>query len=268
MPTRIADSVPLPLVRLAAEFNLILIGVLLCGALLASADPAHSQNRAPANTVVSDRPGLGDGAWVLAPGVWQAEIGLTLQEGGTDRIGIGSALVRWGLSPLEIRFYLPSPLISVEPDGTEVGDLGLGAKVRLSAGERWRWSLVGGATLPTGSDGGTTDEATGFATLVGETSLTEVWGFTLNAGANAPFDSSDRAVLSFIPTLSASLTDAVSAYAGYAGFFQDGGDQHWLEGGIAGTVGMDVQWDLNSAYDGRNDTWFMGIGLAVRWRPD
>lgn len=234
--------------------------------VLATPWATRAQSRDPAPGIFSDRPGIGDGAWVVAPGVWQAEVGLTLQDVGPDRIGAGSALVRFGLPPLEIRFYLPSPLFSVEPDGTEVGDLGLGVKVPVVLGESWRWSVVGGATLPTGTDGGTADQATGFATVVGETSLTEAVGFALNAGVSSPFETGELATLSLIPTLSTGLTGTVSGYAGYAGFFQDSGDQHWLEAGIAGTAGPDLQWDLNSAYDVENETWFLGVGLAKRWR--
>lgn len=242
--------------------------LLIAVTLLATVpDLVQAQERAPADGIRSDRPGIGDGAWVLAPDVIQTELGLTINDVGLDRIGVGSALVRWGLDFFELRFYLPSPLFSVEPDGTEFGDLGVGAKIPLSFGDAWTWSVVGGATFPTGSDGGTADATTGFGTLVGETSLTETVAFALNAGLSRAFEDGAGTTLSIIATPSFPLNETIGAYAGYAGFYTSGGggDQHWLEAGIAGLLDSDTQWDLNSAYDLENETWFLGLGIARRW---
>jgi hypothetical protein len=227
--------------------------------------------REPSQGIASDRPGIGDGGWVLAPGVWQAELGATLNDFGSSRAGEGSALIRAGLTNIELRLYLPSPLLfdgaSNTSDDLQWGDLGLGAKLPLGSSTNWDWSLIAAATVPTGSSRQTADAVTGLGTLVGETSLSDTLAFTINAGAEASTASSDDTVLSFIPTLTLSLSDSLSAYGGYAGFYSQGEDQHWVEAGIVTARGRDFQWDINSAYDTQSGDWFFGIGLSKRWRP-
>ncbi len=227
-----------------------------------------AQDRNPAGILVPDRPGLGDGMWVVAPGVVQAEAGATLESAGGDRSGVGSALVRLGFAPLELRVQLPSLLLSTGPDDVEVGDLGLGVKVPLSWGGSWRWSVVGGATFATGTNGGTAGGTTGFGTLVGETSLTELLGFALNVGYTAPFDEGGDGTASLIATPLFPLSGRLAGYLGYAGFFELGpaSDGHFVEWGVTGTVGADTQWDLNAAREIDGDRWFFGVGLSRRRR--
>jgi hypothetical protein len=142
----------------------------------------------------------------------------------------------------------------------------VGFKLPLTTSENWRWSMVGGAFFPTGTDAVRADEPSGFATLVGETLLTDTLALTINTVASAPLGSADDASLSLISTLSRPLTGTLSAYAGYAGFYADSGDEHWLETGVAIGENADLQWDLNSAYDFENDVWFVGVGISLRWR--
>ncbi len=222
----------------------------------------ESSQRSPSPTIVSDRPGLGNGARVVGPGVWQLETGATLTDSGPDRFASGSALLRVGLSNLELRLTLPSPQVSDSGDA-EVADLGLGFKLPLG-NDAWRWGLVGDVTLPTGSDAATADEVTGSLTLVGETALGDSTGLTVNLGA-AVGEDSDRTLI-LIPTLSYPIASNVSGYAGYGGYFNDARDEHWVETGLAFSAGADLQWDINSAYDVENDQWFLGVGLSWRWR--
>jgi len=232
--------------------------------------PLNSKAREPSPGIASDRPGIGDGSWVLARGVWQAELGATLNDVGPTQAGEGSALIRAGLDDLELRLYLPSPQLF---DGEGVandlqwGDLGLGAKLPLGSNTHWDWSLITAATLPTGSASVSADALTGWGTLVGETRLGDTLGFTVNLGAEASTESSDDAVLSFIPTLTWVLGHSVSMYAGYAGFYSSGNNQHWIETGAVAASGRDFQFDINTAYDTQSGDWFVGIGLSRRWRP-
>ena len=252
----------------AATTAATLVAVALVVTLLLASRTSSAEVRPlqPAPGIASDRPGFGDGAWVVAPGVIQAEVGATLRDSGPTRLVDASGLLRFGIDSLELRAYLPSPTLTLDPERGEIGDLGLGAKIALSATDTWRWSLVSAVFLPTGSDGVSADEASAFANIVGERALGERWSFALNAGAAAPFGKADEAKLTLIPTLTARISPAVSAYGGYAGFYADAGDEHWVEGGIAVSVGADLQWDINSAYDTANDAWFFGIGFSRRWR--
>lgn len=225
----------------------------------------------PAPSIASDRPGLADGAWVLAPGVWQIEIGGRLREFDATRGRETSALLRHGVGELELRVYLPSP-VSTRVDNNswsdaQWSDLGLGVKLPLGSAADWDWSVVAAATMPTGSSGVTADAVTGFATLVGETRLSDELAFSLNAGASASAESSEGSSLSLIPTLTLSLSDRMSIYGGYAGFYGPGDDQHWLEAGVVTVAGRHFQWDINSAYDTQSGDWFFGLGFSRRWLP-
>ncbi|MEO1078858.1 MAG: transporter [Pseudomonadota bacterium] len=246
------------LLAAAGSQSLPLLSV-IPGASVLAQEPAL---RSASPTIVSDRPGLGNGAWVVGPGIWQLETGATLADSGPNRAVNGSALLRVGLSNSELRMTLPSPQVSTDSGDTDVADLGVGFKVPLGDGS-WRWGLLGDATLPTGSDAGTADEVTGTLTLVGETALGDRAGFTVNLGASAGEHSDATAIL--VPTLSFRLTNAVSSYAGVAAYFADEQDEYWVETGFAVSMGTDFQWDINSAYDVENDQWFLGIGLAWRW---
>lgn len=228
----------------------------------------HARDPAPA--LASDRPGLGDGAWVMAPGALQLEVGGRLREFGGTRGGEGTALLRRGLAGAELRLYLPSPLTSQgddDPSGLQWSDLGVGVKLPVGSANGWDWSVVAAGTLPTGSASLTADAVTGFATLVGETRLTDSVAFAVNAGAAASAATSDANTLSLIPTFTWSVSDAVALYGGYAGFYRPGSDEHWVEAGFATAVNRNLQWDLNSAYDTESGDWFFGIGFSRRWLP-
>ncbi len=136
--------------------------------------------------------------------------------------------------------------IGTDGDGSVVGlppDRGeANSTVYVSAGSDWSGSL----------------------TLVGETALGDSTGLTVNLGA-AVGEDSDRTLI-VIPTLSYPIASNVSGYAGYGGYFNEEGDEHWIETGLAFSAGADLQWDVNSAYDVENDQWFLGVGLSWRWR--
>ncbi len=237
----------------------------LAGALLISAQVAAQETvRGEAERLIADRPGLGDGAWTIAPDVWLLELGATASDTGPDRIGETSALLRIGVADFELRLSLPAPVFSVAGEDTQFTDAGLGIKLPLGDAANWQWALIAGLGYPTGTDAVTDEELNGYATLVGETALSGNLGFTLNLGAATPVAGGDTE-LSLLPTLSLAVNDDVAIYAGYAGYFADQ-DQHWGETGLTVAVGRDLQWDINCAYDFENDAWFAGVGLAWRWR--
>ena len=89
----------------------------LAATLPAMIDPAvaaaqeGSRGRDPAATILSDRPGLGDGAHVLGDGVWQLEAGVSYDGGGPATLfSVGQGLVRVGLAGVELRLY-PNSLV-------------------------------------------------------------------------------------------------------------------------------------------------------------
>lgn len=98
-------------------------GLLPVGLVLAGCFCSPGYARDPAPALASDRPGLGDGASVMAPGALQLEVGGRLREFGGTRGGEGTALVRRGLAAAELRLYLPSPLAiqGGDPNWIEAG---------------------------------------------------------------------------------------------------------------------------------------------------
>lgn len=233
--------------------------------LLGTGAAAHGNGeRAEAERLIADRPGLGDGAWVIAPDVWLLELGSSLVDTGPQRIGEASALLRIGLADYELRLALPSPVFSIDGEDTQYTDFGLGIKLPLTETEHWTWALIAGISFPTGTDAVTNEELNGYATLAGETSLSRALDFTVNVGAATPVGGGDSE-FSFLPTFSLSVNEDVAVYGGYAGYYGEN-DQHWAEAGITVAVGEDLQWDINAAYDVEHDVWFAGVGLAWRWR--
>jgi hypothetical protein len=164
---------------------------------------------------------------------------------GPDAVALGQIFVRYGIAGFE--------------------DVGVGAKVRIAQGVGGRAdvSVQGLLTAPTGSDGVSSEEW--IPTLV---ALTDVGlGGSAAMGVNLGFrkgsgDVADQGFASVTPSVS--VAEGLSAYAGWAGSFADGGNVHWLEGGMAFLAGPDLQFDLNAATSPDTDQWFVGVGMAVR----
>jgi len=246
----------------------LLVGALLLGMLGLPAS-ASSQAREPAATLSPERPGLGDVSHVLAPGVWQLEVGGTIQADVGDDYLVGSSLLRFGFSALELRIFLPDVAALHESNFLGLGDLGLGVKLPMKLGaESWRWAATGSVRFPTGSEALSANATTGFVSVVGETAVTETLGFIMNIGVGAPFDDPGGGTLTLIatPILAVPGHDGLAVYLGYAGFVREGDDDHVIEWGLAKLDGPDRQWDVNAGYDPGGHDWFLGAGLALRRR--
>ena len=231
-----------------------------------------ASGRDPAPAIASDRPGLGDGANVLAQGVWQLEAGMSYDGGGPARLfSLGQGLVRVGLAGVELRLY-PNSLVFRRgdvPHDQGLQDVSAGVKLALSSEDApVKTALVAGATLPTGGDAFTADEVTAWSTFVLERALSERVGLAVNAGYGAPLNAFGDGTLAVIvtPGFAVPAVEGLSAYAGYAGFFSDGADSHVLEAGLAYLADSDTQLDVNGGWDPDAGTWFLGMGLARRWR--
>lgn len=159
--------------------------LLLCGAVVSVATPSGAQE--VAETILPDRPGLGDGAHVVGPGVVQLEVGIEASLGrGADASTFGQSLVRYGVGGIEIR-VLPGS-IAIRDEELGAPDPAVGLKVSLLGGDGPRISTVLATTLPVGSEAFSSRKASGAATLVGEFALTDALGLALNAGYSFPLD--------------------------------------------------------------------------------
>ena len=241
------------------------LALLLSGALLSSATPARAQE--VAETIVPDRPGVGDGAHVVGAGVVQVEVGVEAAIGsGGDVFTFGQSLVRYGVSGIEIRIFPGSVLIADDERGAP--DPGVGLKVPLSTGDGPLFSAVLSTTLPVGSAAFSAGEASGAATLVAEFTLSDALGLALNAGYDFPFAHVDDGAVSFVvtPGLSVASVDGLGLYAGYAGSYGPGDDEHFAEAGVVYVPDADKQWDLNWGIETGSRRWFLGVGFSYRWR--
>jgi hypothetical protein len=241
------------------------LGALLIAGLFAT----NAAAQGPAETIVPDRPGLGDGAHVVGAGVVQLEAGTSLaRAGAASTVTVGESLVRIGLGgSLELRL-LPGSVVFA-PGESGALDPAVGLKVPLRRGDEGpRFSAVLGATLPVGSDAFTSDESTGSATLVGEFGVTNVVGVAVNVGYSFPLDDVGEGVYALIvtPGLSIASVDGLGIYGGYAGFYGDAGDVHMIEAGVAYAATSNAQLDLNWGRETDSGSWFLGFGVAVRRR--
>jgi hypothetical protein len=253
--------------RLAASCAIVLMA--MTSALLGVA-PLAAQEGPPVSPISSDRPGLGDGAHVLDNGVWQAELGGNYMGGGDSRFAVGQALVRGGFEAFELRVYGNSLIFDQTSGSSDFGfeDVGVGAKVPVSASGGWSWSALGLLTLPTGSDDYSAREVTGGAAIIGETSLSNSIGLALNAGYFFPFNAVGDGSFTVILTPAFAVPGApeFTAYAGVASYFGHGADANFVEAGVAYAKDADTQLDLNWGIDTDTRAWFLGVGWAKRWR--
>lgn len=246
--------------------SLMMLGV----AVALSLPPAVQAQAQPAPTLLPDRPGLGDAAHVVAPGVWQLEAGAQLAlDRGVNGFTVGLGLIRYGLRSMELR-VLPSVLmVNRAATGDEIGasDLAVGLKFPVRVESSAKLAAVVTATLPTGSDAFSARDPGFGGTLVMERPLSAAGVLSLNAGYSFTAADPDRGTLTIIvtPGFPISSVEGLAWYGGYAGFFGGDSDAQIVEAGLAYTTSPDVQLDLNSGWDLGARTWFVGVGISKRW---
>jgi hypothetical protein len=208
----------------------------------------------------------------VAPGTFQAGLGYAVNGNGITSHELGQLLLRYGvLDGLELRGGVGSYVLNESPFEDGYGGTSVGAKLRLFRTEVSALSGVATLGLPTGDAFGTSDRARQELKLAYDGALGEGLTLSVNGGASFFYDEGvqdDRAVeWLFVPTLSFGLTDEVGAYVGYAGFYTDGPNASWVEGGFTLLATLDTQLDLNTGLrvDDTGDAFFVGLGLAHRF---
>jgi hypothetical protein len=248
----------MPLSRLAsAAFALLL------AATLSLAPSASAQ-------ISADRPGFGDGTATVAPGTFQAGLGYAVNGNGFTSQELGQVFLRYGLvDGLELRGGVGSYVINESPRDDGYGGTGVGAKLRLFQNETSALSGVAALGLPTGTGAFDTvdDRARQTLKLAYDGALGD--GLTLSVNGGASFFYTDDSAVEwlFIPTLSFGLTETTGAYVGYAGFYTDGVNENWVEGGLTLLANPDTQLDVNTGLrvDDNGDDVFVGLGVAHRF---
>ena len=218
-------------------------------------------------TIASDRPGIGSGSYVLGLGTVQLEAGVGLAEAGnTNSYSLGQALVRVGLDAVELHAILNSYVI-VEDADEGWTDIGLGAKARLYRDPSGVFALsaLGTVSFPIGADFLSADEVVPGLTLLADYSVTDRLAIAGNAGVSVGTgDLEDTFALIITPSVSVPNSN-LGVYFGYAGFYADSGELHFIEGGLALLATPNLQLDLNGGYEIENEDFFVGVGFATRY---
>lgn len=243
--------------------------VVLAGLLFGIVSPAVAQQRPPAPAIAADRPGAGTGSHVLAGGIFQTEGGLEYAESaGADRYSFGQVLLRYGLPAVELRAGLNSFVVqrgTADEEGFE--DVTAGVKVPVIREFSFRGSILAGATLPTGARPFTADDPVFEASALADWSPSGPTSLSLNAGYASSFDGGGGTVsVSATPSLSVPGAGGLAVYAGYAGSFSDGADRNLAEAGLTYLLDSETQVDLNGGFELGSDDFFLGVGLARRFR--
>ncbi len=238
--------------------------VLLLALLLSPAAGARAQE-----SIASDRPGIGSGAYVLDRGTLQVEAGAEYASVGTvDQYSLGQLLIRVGIPAIELRAALNS-YVSLSGAGIDgLQDIGLGLKGRLlrSADGRLAVSGLAAVSLPTGSDLLTSDEVIPSATLLADWAVSGQWTLSGNVGYSLGTGLAEDVVALIVTPAVAFPGSKLSAYFGYAGLYSSPGDSHFIEGGFALAATRDLQLDLNGGVNADGGDYFVGLGFSTRWR--
>lgn len=218
----------------------------------------------------TDRPGIGNGSYVLETKITYLESGVEyFDTGSLTEVSLGQILFRHGLTDgVELRVLLNSLVIQSSDlvDETGFTDPAVGLKARVWEGERLRLSGLGEISAPVGASELTADEWVPSFALLADYSLTEYWTLSWNAGYTVGTGGLDDVwLLTVTPGYSVPGNSGVGFYAGYAGFYSGSGDEHFIEGGITKRLQPFLQIDLNGGVDADSGAGFVSSGVVLRF---
>lgn len=250
-----------------------------------SSSPAASSLAQPNDPVVTDRPDFTEASSVVGLGVLQIESGYTYtydNDGTRQSIGHSypETLFRYGAFAnwLELRFALNFVDESIGGTSTSAtDDLYLGAKIGLTPQDGIRPEMALIPQMSIGVDrpaGANSDVLPGLNWLYGW-DLSDILSAAGSTQFNLAIDEgTDNSYTEWAQsgTIGYTLTDKLSAYTEYYGFYPAGADtarvEHYFNGGFAYGITNDIQWDIRGG-QGLNDAaddYFFGTGLTVRFR--
>lgn len=223
-------------------------------------------------TISPDRPGIGDGSYIVNPRATYVESGVEyFNVNSLDQFSLGQIVFRHGLvQGMELRMLLNSFVVQSFPSTTLTGvpDPGVGLKFKLfdKPGSNLRLSGLSSISIPVGSSDFTTDEWIPSVALAGDlsispyTTLSGNLGYTFEAG---PFPEVWK--LTLTPGYALPGDANLGIYAGYAGFYSEGAHEHYIEAGLTKHVEPFLQLDINTGLDVEGLGVFFGGGLALKF---
>ena len=238
--------------------------------------------------LVTDRPDFTEASSTVGLGVAQIEFGYTYTY---DNDGVSSTrshsgpetLLRYGILAewLELRVawnYADERIntsgLSAFQSGAE--DLYLGLKIGLTPQECLlpEMAIIPQMTIPTGSDGFTSDEVLPGVNWLYSWGLTDRIAIAGSTQANRAADEqTDETFLEVAQsaTIGFGLTDRIGAYSEWYGIFPSGADtvrpQHYYNGGFTYLINNDFQldWRAGAGLNEFADDYFVGAGGAMRF---
>lgn len=222
-------------------------------------------------TFSPDRPGLGDGTYVLQPGNLYLEIGAEYYNAEiTNVYSLGQVMLRYGLlKNVELRVALNSFVVESYGSGSNTGleGPGLGVKFNLLQDSESPLALSGlvSVSVPLGYAHFSDDQWHPSAALLVDYQLSESWAINSNIGYTFNADGApDQFMFTFTPGFAIGES-AYGGYFGYAAFLSEQFDQHFIEAGFTRLVGDGVQLDINGGIDVSSGYFFLGAGFAHRF---
>ena len=223
----------------------------------------QAQNYSP------DRPGIGNGSFIIPQGMLGFEAGV--QFSNTDlnkQFDVGQLVLRYGINEkLEFRALLGSfTTVDAEQIGgstsyTGIQDMGVGFKYNLYRGDASTLSALAEVSLPFGTEEFTSDETVPSIGVLADHALNESLSISSNLGYSFSISNVNDSWLSTL-TPGFMISESMNGYFGYAGNYYGNFEQHWVEGGVTYGLESGTQLDLNFGYDTENEIAFIGIGFA------
>ncbi len=151
-------------------------------------------------------------------------------------------------------------------------DLTTGVKLLLQKqnGLRPELSVIGELSLPTGTDSKSSRDVDPQVKGLWSYELTERLGVAGNINLGLPTEESRFVQTSASISLGARLTDRLTTYVEYFGFYPNhpGSDcAHYVDGGVALQINSNLQLDfrIGAGLNEEADDVFTGVGFAIRW---
>lgn len=257
-------------------------------AVLALALAALVPSAATGQPIATDRPGFRTGTAVVAPGVFQLELGvpnIALSEAGAGDVRLVNfpLLARLGVGE-RVEFRVESPVYNIltldrpgddDPDEEGFGDLTLGVKWNAveAVGSSPGVAVVPRITLPVGEEPFTIDERVGFAVDVPvEAALGPSTSWNVSGGvAWTPVGDDDWRTSGLLAlTLATGLAPDLGGYVEVAVLPVEGGDDEpaFLGAGITYLLNPDAQLDVfvDAGLNDASEDVLVGSGISFRLR--
>ncbi len=220
-----------------------------------------------------DRPGIGNGSYVLSLNSFSVETGASVRH--TDfgiQVDLGQLLLRYGvLKNVELRALLNSYSLTKfdigprTPEGFQ--NVGFGAKYNVGTliDGRWKNAISAEVSFPVGNFTYASDKVIPSVTYLADYKLTDRWRFSSNIGYSYGVENrKDVFLVTATPNFTIKSYENATIYFGYAGIY-DGNtyNQHFIEFGGAIDLGSNVHMDINTGYEADKVALFWGLGFSV-----